>query len=167
MSVDVLLVRHAIAWERDHSRWPDDRERPLTREGRKKFEKAAEGLQSWMPRVDRLITSPLTRAVETAQILTNVAAWPPAEESEALAPEATPDAVLAVIRARRVSSVALVGHEPALSVLARTLLVGTRDVPSLAFRKGGVCHVRFDSAVRAGAGNLIAFVPPRILRAMR
>ena len=64
MSVDVLLVRHAIAWERDHSRWPDDRKRPLTPEGRKKFEKAAAGLRTWIPQVDRLITSPLTRAAE-------------------------------------------------------------------------------------------------------
>jgi phosphohistidine phosphatase len=167
MSVDVLLVRHAIACERDHSRWPDDRERPLTRDGRRKFEKAAEGLQNWIPRVDRLITSPLTRAVETAGILTSVAKWPPAEESEALAPDGTPDAVLAEIRARRVPAIALVGHEPALSVLARTLLVGTGDLQSLAFRKGGICQIRFDSTVRAGYGNLIAFVPPRILRAMR
>jgi phosphohistidine phosphatase len=167
MSFDVLLVRHAIAADRDASRWPDDRERPLTREGRRKFEKAAEGLRAWIPQVDRLITSPLTRAAQTADILTTVAKWPRAEQSEALAPDGSPDSVLAVLRAQRAPIVALVGHEPALSVLARTLLVGTGDLPSLEFRKGGVCQIRFESTVRAGRGNLIAFVPPRILRALR
>jgi phosphohistidine phosphatase len=167
MSVEILLVRHAIAWERDASRWPDDRERPLTREGREKFEKAADGLRRWAPKVDRLITSPLTRARETAAILTDITGWPKAEEAEALAPEGTPEGVLGVVRARRAQLVALVGHEPALSTLARACIVGTGDRPSLEFRKGGVCHIRFEATVRAGQGELLAFLPPRVLRSMR
>lgn len=167
MSVELLLVRHAIAFERDASRWPDDRERPLTREGQRKFEKAAAGLSRVVPKVDTLVTSPLVRARETATILSDICGWPKAEESETLAPEGTPDAVLAEIRARHAPLIALVGHEPALSTLARVCLAGGGSAPAFEFRKGGVCLIRFDSALRAGKGKLIAFLPPRMLRSMR
>ena len=42
--MEVVLVRHAIAAERDPSRWPDDRERPLTRQGEERMRRAAKGL---------------------------------------------------------------------------------------------------------------------------
>ena len=38
MQVDVILIRHAIAFERDTTRWPEDERRPLTAEGGKRFE---------------------------------------------------------------------------------------------------------------------------------
>src|SRR3712207_1068374 len=68
----VLVVRHAIAEEREafakRSRGAPDGERPLTREGRRKFEAGAKGLHALVPKLDALATSPLTRAVETAEI---------------------------------------------------------------------------------------------------
>ena len=61
----VLIVRHAIAVP---SGTPDidDRDRPLTPRGRKRFRKAAQGLACILPRPDALFTSPLPRALETA-----------------------------------------------------------------------------------------------------
>src|SRR5262245_20389569 len=97
MPMEIILIRHAIAFERDRARWPDDRARPLTREGRQKFSKGAAGLKRYMPKVASVLSSPLVRARETADLLAKVAGWPIAEEVAALAPDKSPQAVIALL----------------------------------------------------------------------
>src|SRR4026207_1372780 len=63
----VLILRHAIAVPAGTPD-VDDRDRPLTPRGRKRFRKAARGLARILPRPDALFTSPLPRALETAEI---------------------------------------------------------------------------------------------------
>ena len=67
--MDVYLVRHAIAHERNSTRWPDDALRPLTTAGMRKFRKAAAGLARCVPKTAAVFTSPFVRARETAAIL--------------------------------------------------------------------------------------------------
>jgi phosphohistidine phosphatase len=96
--LDVLLVRHAIAEEQDFSRWPDDGDRPLTREGIRRFEPVARRLGVLVPEVDRLLTSPLRRARQTADILARETAWPPAVDEAALAGGADPFGAIDLLR---------------------------------------------------------------------
>lgn len=84
--MDLLIIRHAIAFERDRHRWRQDAERPLSPAGMRRARKAAAGLKQLTKRPQRLLTSPLVRARQTAQILTEVAGWPAAEEIPELAP---------------------------------------------------------------------------------
>ena len=65
MTLEVIVVRHAIAFERDRGRWPDDALRPLTPAGKRRFRKAAQGLRSWSPRVDAMPSSPFVRVRQT------------------------------------------------------------------------------------------------------
>ena len=65
MTREVIVLRHAIAFERDRRRWPDDALRPLTPAGKQRFRKAAQGVRDWMPRVDAVLSSPLVRARQT------------------------------------------------------------------------------------------------------
>lgn len=167
MSVELILVRHAIAYERNPLRWPDDRARPLTPAGRQRFRKAAEGLGHWLPEVDCVFTSPLVRARETATLLTEHAGWPPAVECQALAPRSEPAAVFAFLRRQRGKRIALVGHEPDLSTLGAACLPGSPSARALEMKKGGILCLAFESRPSAGSGLLTAFVPPRVLRAMR
>ena len=68
--MQVFLVRHAIAHERNRVRWPNDALRPLTTAGIRKFRKAAYGISPiWLPKRAVLLTSPYVRARETAAIL--------------------------------------------------------------------------------------------------
>ena len=83
-------MRHAIAFERDASRWPDDRDRPLTPEGEEKFRRAARGLRRVAGRVDLVLSSPIVRAWRTAEILAEEAGWPDPLAFDALEPERTP-----------------------------------------------------------------------------
>src|SRR5437764_6541234 len=122
--MEIYLVRHAIAHERDASRWPDDALRPLTDEGVEKFESATRGLRRIIPAVERVLSSPFTRAWQTAEILGSQTGWPPAERAEELASSRDPDVAVALLERLTVDSVALVGHEPHLSGLASLLLVG-------------------------------------------
>jgi phosphohistidine phosphatase len=167
VSVELILVRHAIAFERDPLRWPDDRLRPLTPAGRQRFRKAAQGLSHWLPEVVRVFTSPLVRARETATLLAEHAGWPAAVECPPLAPRSDPEVVLTFLRKHRGKRFALVGHEPDLSTLVSVCLPGSASARAFESRKGGLVCIGFEGRARAGAGVLVAFVPPRVLRAMR
>lgn len=164
---ELLIVRHAIAFERDAKRWPDDRARPLTPAGRKRFKRAATGLVRAFPRVDVLLSSPLQRARQTAQILTEVIGWPPAGERAELAPETPVQETLASLRQQHVDRLALVGHEPHLSALIALCVASPSTSLRLQMKKGAIAVIHFEGTLRAGAGELWALLPPRLLRRMR
>src|SRR5262245_21183379 len=63
----LLIIRHAIAVPRGTADIPDD-ERPLTKRGRRRFRTAAAGLARVVKRPDFVLSSPLPRARETAEI---------------------------------------------------------------------------------------------------
>lgn len=164
--LELLIVRHAIAHERDARRWPNDGARPLTAEGRRRFERAAAGLGRVFPDVDLLITSPLKRARQTAQILTKVLGWPTAGERAELAPHTPVIETLASLRQPRVARIALVGHEPHLSELIVLCLASPAPSLRVQMKKGAVAVLGFDGAPHAGGGTLQALLPPRVLRRM-
>src|SRR5437763_11510845 len=94
--MDLYLVRHAIAGDADPAQWPDDRDRPLTPKGVRRFEEAARGLGKLVSEVDVMLSSRFVRAWQTAEILTEEAGWPPAVACEALEGHAPPDVLLAL-----------------------------------------------------------------------
>ncbi len=77
--MEILLVRHGIAEERDSRKWADDRGRPLTRPGTRKFRSIARILGKAWETPDLVLSSPLARAWQTAQILEEVCGWPEPE----------------------------------------------------------------------------------------
>ena len=163
MSVDLFIVRHGIAHDPDPSEWPDDDARPLTQSGIDRFEKAARGLGKISGKVDLLFTSSLVRAVQTAEILTDKADWPQAEELKQLRPETAPITLLEALRdtAGDNSSVGIVGHEPQLSGLIEALC-GAR----VNLKKGGVARV--DAVVLTGGGGTLRWlVTQKILRSAK
>jgi phosphohistidine phosphatase len=162
----LYLVRHAIAEERGPA-WPDDSQRPLTAEGAKRWRREAAGLVAIDARPDLILTSPFTRARQTADLLAAAfAKKPKVVELPALQPGVKPREVLRTLQPEgRIASLALVGHEPDLGELA-ALLVGFKTAPE--FKKGGVA--RIDVAILpppAGSGRLYAWLTPKILRALR
>ena len=169
--IELILVRHAIAGERDPERWPDDRERPLTRRGKRRFAAAAEGLGVLAPRVDLLLSSPLRRAWQTAEILVDVLDWPKPRECPEMEPESDPARLIPAIEPlmfeHDAGRLALVGHEPHISLLASYLLAGPEPELCLPFKKGGVAAIAFEGAPTPGTGCLRWLATPRALRAMR
>jgi phosphohistidine phosphatase len=164
--MEIYLVRHAIAHERDATRWPDDALRPLTHEGIEKFEAAARGLRRIVPAVDRVLSSPFTRAWQTAEILASHAAWPPAERVDELAAGRDVDGAVALLEREAVDSVALVGHEPDLSGLASLLLVGDAAKAQIELKKGGVIALTAWTADVRDSTFLRWLAQPKLLRTL-
>jgi len=84
--VDLILIRHAKAFERDPSRWPNDALRPLTVPGRDEFAMLAKRLGRAVPEVVLVESSGFERAWETARILSRRANWPRPRRAERLEP---------------------------------------------------------------------------------
>ena len=85
-------MRHGEAGEADSRRWPDDRQRPLTDAGRREHARVAEALRRMGVRFDRLLSSPLVRARETAEITARAYGAPDPELTELLGDNAEPAA---------------------------------------------------------------------------
>ena len=84
--MDLYIIRHAWAAERDDQRWPDDGLRPLTEEGKKRFAKVAASLVDRGMKLQVVGASPLVRCRETAQILVAAAGKPKLVELDELRP---------------------------------------------------------------------------------
>jgi phosphohistidine phosphatase len=165
--MDLLIVRHAIAFERDRQRWRDDADRPLSPAGVRSARKAAAGLKKLTTRPQRLLTSPLVRARQTAQILSDMAGWPAAKETPELAPGEPVLAVLEVLAKDRSHLIALVGHEPGLGELVSACLLGRGGSLNIEMKKNAVACVSFNGKPRAGHAALKWLATPRMLRAAR
>jgi phosphohistidine phosphatase len=163
----LFLLRHGIAAPRDSRRYPGDRDRPLTRLGKRKLEEQARGMAALGIAFDLILTSPLARADETARIVASGMRSPPAVRSlPALSPEGDPGAVLSAVASHgRLRRILLVGHEPGLSRLAGLMVLGGELGLPLEFKKGGLCRIDFQAGARSGSGTLVYHLMPRILRA--
>jgi phosphohistidine phosphatase len=163
--MDLYLVRHAAAFERDSQRWPDDGDRPLTRRGEKRFRAVARGLRRLAPTVAANMSSPLVRAWRTAELLAEEAGWPAPSSKAALA-EGSPERLLELIRADGLGSAALVGHEPDLSRFASYLLAGAPGAVPFEMKKGGVACLVIEAPPAPGSALLRWFATPKLLRAI-
>jgi phosphohistidine phosphatase len=151
----LYVVRHAKALDRDPGRFPDDRLRPLTREGLKAFRALARRIGGATEAPELVLSSSWTRAWDTAIALEDEAGWPAPERCTALESDES-GAVAALAReiaARaKVESLALVGHEPVLSALVAWLLGS--DHPIIRMRKGAVAALELASPRQLGAGGV-------------
>lgn len=165
--MDLLIVRHAIAFDRDRNRWRDDADRPLSPAGIRCARKAAAGLKKLTARPGRVLTSPLVRARQTARILTDVAGWPPADEVPELSPGEPALAVLELLSRERAQLTAVVGHQPELGHLLGACLLGGGGLLPIEMKKNAVACVSFTGRPRAGHAALTWLATPRMLRALR
>lgn len=165
--MEVVLVRHAVAHERNRRRWPDDSRRPLTAEGARKFRKAARGIGACLPAAPVLLTSPYVRARETAAILASVARLPEAIECPELAASESAQQGFGLLRTRKEPAVVLVGHEPWLSQFLTAALAGADARLQIEFKKGGAACIEFVGRPEPGRAKLLWMLPPRVLRALR
>ena len=162
---ELYFVRHGLAAERGDE-WPDDTKRPLTDEGMSRMRKAVRGLARLGVAVEVVLTSPLVRARQTAEIVAGgLDPRPSLVNVDSLAPDGTYAAVLADLEKHgRKTRIALVGHEPMMGELAARL-IGSRH--SIEFKKGGVCRIDVEDLPPAGPGDLRWMLTPKILRLLK
>lgn len=164
--MQLLILRHAIAFPRDVKRWPDDTERPLTAEGVSRARRAAAGLKRIAKPPALVLTSPLARARDTATIFTQAAHWPKAVECEALSSGGTPEGVLEALRRHggKAECMAVVGHQPHLGRLLALCLRGDVRPEAFELKKSSIACLEFEGPPRAAQARLAWMLGPRILR---
>ncbi|MGH9148199.1 MAG: phosphohistidine phosphatase SixA [Vicinamibacterales bacterium] len=162
MAAELYLIRHGVAAERGDA-WPDDNKRPLTDDGVKRLRKIARGLIEIGVGFEVILTSPLVRAKQTAELIASeLKPDPPITVTDALSPGASYASVLDELgKHSRRRRIALVGHEPGMGALAARLM-GSRQ--ALEFKKGGIARIDVAALPPTGAGNLAWFLPPKLLR---
>jgi phosphohistidine phosphatase len=162
--MNLLIIRHGPAGDR--AQWEaegrDDRLRPLTQEGKKEIRRVTEGLSTLVPSIDLVATSPLVRAVQTAEIMVSRYSCK-SVTVDALAPGNDPEQVVTWLRGERGETVAVVGHEPDLSSLACYLLTG-KEPSFLMLKKSGTCMLQLDHPLRPGKATLECLLIPRVLK---
>ena len=161
-TLELYLIRHGVAADRS-DRYPDDSKRPLTVEGISALRKEVKGLVELGVTFDQIISSPLVRTKQTAEVIAQgLPSKPPIALADALAPAGSSAGVLQELaKHMRKGSIALVGHEPNIGELAARL-IGARA--PLEFRKGAICRIDFDVFPPKGIGRLRWFVTPKMLR---
>ena len=156
----LLFIRHAIAVPARGSLRDEDR--PLTAEGEKRFRQTARLLARVAERPRVILTSPHTRAQQTADIAAQ--AWGGMETLvvPALADGAWPAVCRALASYDSGDTVALVGHENWISEITARLL-GSRTRSAFDYRKGGAALIDAENLERC-RGTLLWFIPPRVFR---
>ena len=159
----LYIVRHGIAALQKPGMADKDRE--LTEEGIAKMEKVAAGLAAIGAIPDIILSSPLPRARQTAEILTAAFGGRPAlRVTPALAPQGERMELYEEIRGQAgMDGVMLVGHEPSLSALACEILCESTGC-FLTLKKGGACSIDITKLSPAPGGSLCWLMPPAILR---
>jgi phosphohistidine phosphatase len=154
--MELYLLRHGIAADGGSG---GDASRPLTEDGIAKIKQAARGLRRLEVGLDALLSSPLVRARQTAEIIAHALGL-----DMRLADALAPGCDIARLRDllgehRSAERVMIVGHEPDFSELIGTLTGGSQ----VRLKKGGLGRVDLE-ALDAGAGTLVWLLPPRALR---
>ena len=132
--MDLIFWRHAEA--EDWTEGCDDMQRSLTSRGEKQAKRMAGWLDRQLPEGTRVVSSPARRCEQTVMALGRKY-----KLRDELAPDATPDGLLAAAGWPNGKSVMLVvGHQPALGQSIALLLGMQQD--SCPVRKGAVWWIR-------------------------
>lgn len=156
----LFLVRHGIAVDGIGGEIKTDAQRPLTPEGREEAELVARGLKKSGTKLDLLVSSPLVRARQTAELFAEVFKLEVLICDE-LAPGGEPSHLYRFLKDKKGEAIALFGHEPDMSDLAQTLLKADFNIP---FKKAAVCRIDVWDMPPTTPGLLKWFLPPKLSR---
>lgn len=155
----LFLVRHTEAIDYETESVRNDENRYITPKGRKISMTVFKALKEELAELDKVFTSPLIRAVQTAEILAVVLKYKNDIEvaNELIVPTPATKVLQLLKRNSIFKSIALVGHEPMMSSLVQSL--SDRNNYDVPFKKSGVCYIDFD--VEKETGKFIWYYNPR------
>ncbi len=158
--MQLYLIRHADALALGERGITDDDDRPLSEKGEADAHAAAMALQAKGIMLDKLVTSPLLRARQTAEIL--LRAWSRPElildTCDALAPSGKPRKLSKYLLKTGGDKIGLVGHMPHLGEFAAWLLGNKKSQIDIA--KAGVAFITCGDLPAKGLGSLQWLVTP-------
>jgi len=154
----LYFLRHGQAGNRQD--WQeDDSKRPLTVEGKKRMQREAAAIWRLDPSLDVIISSPLVRALQTAEIVAKARGSAVRLVTDGrLAPGFGSERLTAIMAEHRnAKGLMLVGHEPDLSETISQVTGGR-----IAMKKGALACVEVEDP-SALEGTLAWLIPPKVL----
>ena len=157
--MQVWFVRHATAVDPEKF-LGEDADRPLTKKGRKRFRLLAHSLAASAVPPQLILTSPLLRAVETAETLRKSAGLSKEQVlvENRLAPGLTAAKLISALGKQAQEVIAVVGHEPDFSACVSQLTGGSR----IEMGKGFIACVEFEGPLKAKQGTLRWLIGPKL-----
>jgi len=162
--MQLYIVRHGIAVDREDPKCPPDPDRYLTEEGVEKTKQVAAGVAAMGVTADLIFTSPYVRAAQTAEIFAAALEYakPKIRRTDLLLPGAEPSLLFRdLAKERQASSVFLFGHAPQLDEIIATALGSKRHLTAL--KKAGVALVEL-KRVSPPMAALVWLATPKLLR---
>jgi phosphohistidine phosphatase len=167
--MNLFLLRHGVAVERDEFDYAGDDARPLTPKGKKQLRHVAAAMRALKLDFDEILSSPLVRARQTAEI---IAAELKLQKRLVIADELKPggDAkklVQKITGLKKVpANVLLVGHEPDFSELISLLATGNHG-GGFALKKGGLAKLEIQKLRAGKCAILVWLLTPAQMKLMR
>jgi phosphohistidine phosphatase len=164
--MDLFILRHGEAGKRIAPGHNDAR-RPLTVAGEEEITEIAEALERIGIRFDIILTSPLKRAYQTADIVAKeFKAQKKMQKLQELSPEGNRFAFYQKLSSfKEGTSILVVGHNPYLSEMVSEMFADEK-YGRIDIKKGGIVRIRVTSATPKLKGELRWLITPRLLRLM-
>lgn len=162
--MQLYIVRHGIAIDREDPKCPAEAERYLTEEGVEKTKQGAKGVAALGVAADLLISSPYVRAVQTAEIFAEALDYPKQKirRNEILLPGSEPTLLFRELaREKQAPSIFVFGHAPQLDDVIATALGSKKHLTSL--KKAGVALIEL-KRISPPMGVLAWLATPKMLR---
>jgi phosphohistidine phosphatase len=162
--MELYIVRHGIAIDREDPKCPADPERFLTNDGIEKTRQAAKGVFEVAAVPDLMLSSPYLRAVQTAELFAEALEYPKQKivKSDLLLPGAESLLIFRELAKNKdLSTVFVFGHAPHLDDLIATAVGINHQISSL--KKAGAALLELKRLVPP-SGELVWLATPKLLR---
>lgn len=165
--MQLYIVRHGIAIDREDPKCPPEAERYLTEEGIERTKQVAEAIAGLGIHADLMISSPYVRAMQTAAVFASELEYSKQKirRTDSLLPGAEPGAFLRELaREKDASTVFCFGHAPHVDGLLAAAVGASRHITSM--KKAGVALVEL-KRLSPPNGQLVWLVTPKLLRKVK
>jgi phosphohistidine phosphatase len=162
--MQLYIVRHGIAIDREDPECPPEAERYLTEEGVERTKQVAEAVAALGIHADLMFSSPYVRAMQTAAIFASELEYSKQKirRTDSLLPGAEPAAFLRELaREKDVSIVFCFGHAPHVDGLLAAAVGASRHITSM--KKAGVALVEL-KRLSPPNGQLVWLITPKLVR---
>jgi phosphohistidine phosphatase len=162
--MDLYIVRHGIAIDREDPKCPPDPERHLTEEGVDKTRQVAKAIAALGITPDLLLSSPYVRAMQTAEIFANALKYSKQKirRTDLLLPGAECSALFRELaKDKQSASIFLFGHAPHLDELIAAAFASKRHITAL--KKAGVAALQL-KRISPPSAEFLWLATPRLLR---
>jgi phosphohistidine phosphatase len=154
--INLYLVRHSDAEKANPLK--SDFERELTPEGKEAILKAALGWKKLVASFDIIASSPLIRAVQTAEIIAKTFSYKKKIfKDERLSTGCKPEGFLEAVKSLEGNNIVVIGHSPDLSIITSSLISSSGAF--IDFKKAAIAKISFEGRIRLTKGMLEFLIP--------